>query len=392
MPIVWGGVHPTLLPEQTARHALVDIVVFGEGELSFPPLVNALEKGEEWGGLPGLCFERPDGEVVKTEKAGVPDLDAIHPLPYDLFDLDQYHVGALRSGPSLPIVTSRGCRFRCAYCYIYEFFDRTWRGQSPENVIAELRRLVEKFNAEGVFLLDDFFFQDRKRAAAILQGIIDNDIKVKLYNANCRADFLYRSSDEYLKLMADAGIKTLFVGAESGSAKTLKDMLKDVTKEQILVVNRRLRETGIRAVFSFMAGMPGETEEDVLETLEIMVRLKRENPDAMLYSLCLFVPYPGTPYHDRARELGCKMPETLDEWGTWDFNHVNLTYHTPKFRKFLKKVEDVSAFLDVDGKVGPVLRPLAKAYSGFAAFRVKHHMFGWVPERPLLHAARVLSG
>ena len=226
MPIVWGGVHPSLLPEQTAVHPLVDIVCAGEGETIFPPLVEALAEGREWRDLPGLCYRDDQGGVVLNPEAGVPDLDAMPRLPYELFDLEQYKVSALRSGPSLPLVTSRGCRFRCAYCYIQDFFNRKWRGLSPERVLGEFRRLVDEYGAEGVFLLDDFFFQDRKRAAAILQGLVDSGMDVNLYNANCRADFLYRSDDAFLELMRDAGIRTLFVGTEAGSDETLKQMLQ----------------------------------------------------------------------------------------------------------------------------------------------------------------------
>ncbi len=391
LPIVWGGVHPSLLPEQTAAHPLVDIVAFGEGETVFPPLVAALQAGADWSGLPGLCFRDASGAIVRTADGAIPELDELPPLPYELFDLEQYKVSALRSGPSLPLVTSRGCRFRCAYCYIQEFFDRKWRGLSPERVVAEFRRLVDDYGAEGVFLLDDFFFQDRRRAAEILQGLIDAGIEVDLYNANCRADFLYRSDDDYLRLMRDAGIKTLFVGTEAGNDLTLRQMLKDITTEQVLEVNRRLAAVGIKAVYSFMAGMPDESREQVEETLQFMARLKRENPGALLYKVNLFVPFPGTHYFHRAQELGCRFPERLEGWGAYDYNHVNLSYLTPELKSFLKKAEGVSAFLDVEGKAGPLVMPFARLYSRLANWRVRRRSFRFVPELPLIRAARSLQ-
>ncbi len=391
LKIIWGGVHPSLLPEQTAEHPLVDIACFGEGEAVFPALVEALAEGKPWHDLPGLCYRGEDGKIRKTSEPDAPDLDQIPPLPYKIFDLDHYKVSALRSGPSLPMVTSRGCRFRCAYCYIQEFFKRTWRGLSPDKVIAEFLRLRDEFGAEGVFLLDDFFFQNRKRAADILQGLIDHNIKLNLYNANCRADFLYRSDDAYLKLMHDAGIKTLFVGTEAGSDLTLKEMLKDITTEQVLDVNRRLAAIGIKAVYSFMAGMPGESEEQVMETLAFMLRLKRENPGAMLYKVCLFVPFPGTEYFNRAKEMGCVFPETFEGWGNHDYNRVNLSYLTPSFKKFLHRAEEISAFIDVDGKATGLMKPVARAYSRVAQYRIDKKSYHFMPELGLIKAARALQ-
>lgn len=390
LPLVWGGVHPSLLPEQTAQHPLVDIVCFGEGETAFPPLVDALAAGRDWRSLPGLCFEE-DGRVRKNPPAPLPDLDSLPPLPYEVFDLERYKVSPLRSGPSLPMVTSRGCSFRCAYCYVQEFFDRKWRALSAENVLAEVTRLQNDYGAEGIFLLDDYFFQNRRRAAEILQGLIDGGFGINLYNANCRADFLYRSSDEYLELMRDAGIKTLYVGTESGSPRTLREMLKDITVDQVLEVNRRLAKVGIRAVYSFMAGMPGETEADVKETLALMVRLKEENPQALLYSVALFVPFPGTPYFHKAREMGCRFPESLEGWARYDYAHVNLDYISPRFRRFLERVKQASAFIDVDGKAGRLVTPFARAYSRVVRRRLRSKRYGPMPELVLLRVARAAA-
>jgi radical SAM superfamily enzyme YgiQ (UPF0313 family) len=193
---------------------LVDIVAMGEGEASFPPLVDALDRGEDWSRLEGLCFRR-NGEVVKNPLPPVPELDEIPPLPYGLFDLEKYKISPLRTaGPSLPMVSSRGCRFRCAYCYIAEFQQRKWRGLSPPRVVAEMRRLVDEYNAEGIFMLDDYFFQEKKRAQEIMELLVEADLGLNIYNANCRVDLLNRVDMEYLHLMRRSGIKQLFIGAE----------------------------------------------------------------------------------------------------------------------------------------------------------------------------------
>jgi radical SAM superfamily enzyme YgiQ (UPF0313 family) len=191
--------------------------------------------------------------------------------------------------------------------------------------------------------------------------------------------------------MYDAGIKQLFVGTEAGSDTTLKEMLKDITTEQVLSVNRRLAKIGIKAVYSFMAGMPGETEKEVKETLNFMMRLKDENPGAMLYKVCLFVPFPGTEYYRRSEELGCKFPESLEGWGNHDYNHVNLTYVSPEFKEFLARAAEVSAFIDVDGKIDGVFKPMARMYSKVARYRVRTDSYRFMPEMAVIRAARSLQ-
>ncbi|MBI4557224.1 MAG: B12-binding domain-containing radical SAM protein [Candidatus Hydrogenedentes bacterium] len=388
LPIVWGGVHPSLLPEQTAASPYVDIVAAGEGEACFPALVDALDQGKDWRQLPGI-FYKENGGVRGNPFPPVPDIESIPPLPYELFDLEKYKISPLRTaGPSLPMVTSRGCRFRCAYCYIAQFQRRKWRGISPERVIAEMKRLQTEYNAEGVFLLDDLFFQERARAHRIMELLIENDVHINIYNANCRIDFLFRIPMEYLHMVRRAGIKQLFIGTESGSPQVLKDMMKDITVDQVLVANQKLRDADIVPVYSFMAGIPGETPSDVEMTLDLMIRLKEENPKAKLYKMCLFVPFPGTEYFDRVKQMGNRFPEKLEDWGTFDYDHVNLSYLTDDFRKYLAKVSELSGFVDVDGKMSGMLAPFVHLYSKIAVMRCKKRQFNWMPEMAAIRLAR----
>jgi len=392
LPIVWGGVHCSLLPEQTAEHDLVDIVCMGEGEASFPPLVEALSKGEDPAQLPGVCMKLPNGEIIKNEMPAVPDLEKIPPLPYDLFNLDDYKISPLRSaGPSLPMVSSRGCRFRCAYCYIATFQQRRWRGLSPEKTVAEMRRLKEEFNAEGVFFLDDYFFQEKKRAQKIMELLVEEELNLNIYNANARIDFLNRVDMDFLHLMRKSGIQQLFIGAESGSPQVLKDMLKDIKADHIPNVNRKLYEADISPVYSFMAGMPGETEDDIQRTLELMIQLKDENPLAKLYKVCIFVPFPGTEYFERAKKMGNKFPERFEDWGDYDYDHINLSYLSKDFRQYLERVSALSAFIDVDGKIRGVLAPAVKAYSKVARWRCRTRNFKLMPEMHLINFARYMQ-
>jgi len=156
-------------------------------------------------------------------------------------------------------------------------------------------------------------------------------------------------------------------------------------------VNQKLKEADIVPVYSFMAGLPDETRADVEMTLDLMVRLKEENRNAKLYKMSLFVPFPGTEYFDRVKQMGNVFPGSLDEWGAYDYDTVNLSYLTADTRAYLEKVSELSGFIDVDDKVGPFLAPLARAYSRIAIGRCKRRSFRFVPEMAAIKIARSLQ-
>lgn len=392
MPIIWGGVHPSLLPEQTAQSPLVDIVVVGEGENIFLSLIRAFHSNERWDALPGLCFMR-NGEIVLTDPSSPPDLEKIPPLPYRLMDLNHYMVAPLRSGStSLPIVTSRGCAFRCGYCYNIKFHSRKWRGQPAEGVMQQVRELVEASGIDGLFLLDDNFFGSRRRAEQILTALVESKLGLRIYNANCRVDFLRKSSHEFLQLVRRAGIEQVFVGVESGSNRVLRLINKDIEVAHVLEVNRKLRDVGVIPVYSFMAGMPDETQEDVKQTLALMVRLKQENPAAKMYKMSSYLPMPGTPLYEYC--LLCRktvFPQRLEEWSIYDYDHVNLSCQSGEQKRFLEKASEISGFLDVEGKVSGPLQILARAYSRLARFRCKTGRLGLMPEMAFIRLTRAIQ-
>ena len=388
LPIVWGGVHPSFLPEQTVRSTLVDIVVMREGEACFPALVNALEKGKDWRMLPGLCYLDNDTPVTNPLPP-LTDLEKIPPLPYDLLDLDKYHVSPMRSSrPSLPLVTSRGCLFRCDYCYNLQFNERKWRSLPPERVMREIRRLMEDYHAEGIFLLDDNFFQDRARVKEIMALLVEDRVGVKIYNANCRVDLLSKMALDEIRMMRKAGIEQLFIGMESGSPRVLERIHKDIKVEQVFEVNRKLKDAGIIPVYSFMVGLPDETRHDVELTLDLMMRLKETNPQAKLYKMSLYIPFPGTSLFEQCVKIGNVFPDQLEDWTDYDYSHINLTYLTSAYRRFLEKVSELSGFLDVEDKVKGPLKHVVKAYSKVAVRRCKSRWFGVMPEMAVIQLIR----
>jgi radical SAM superfamily enzyme YgiQ (UPF0313 family) len=315
--IVWGGIHPSLLPEQTVQHPLVDAVVIGEGEATFLEIVNAVLNGKGAAGIPGTYVQKHGSrEIVVGPKRPFIDLNEL-PLPaYDLIDVKDYH----GIEHQFDYQSSRGCPFRCAFCYNTKFCERRWRKKSPNTVVKELVYLQEEYAIESFGLVDDEFFIDIKRAEAIFDGILESGKRFSII-ASCRLDMVRRFSPDLFRKMKRAGVVQMFFGAESGSPKMLKAIQKDITVEDIVEGARVVAEAGIRPILSFMSGFPGETLEDLKHTIDIILRLWNVHSLVTVNGIFPFNAYPGTGLYEKALDLGLSPPQSLAEWGQWAFQY-----------------------------------------------------------------------
>ncbi|MBK7977895.1 MAG: B12-binding domain-containing radical SAM protein, partial [Deltaproteobacteria bacterium] len=260
VPVVWGGVHPSLLPDQTLAHPDVDIVVIGEGDATAPDLARALVEGRALDTVDGLGFKR-DGAPLRTKPRALLEVEKLPSTDYTLIpDIDAYKVTAFYTGKaSLAYQSSRGCAHPCGYCYNLEFNDMRFRARSPARVVDEIESLITRFDLKAVFMLDDNFFQSKRRVGEIAERILARGLDVEFYNANCRIDYISRYDVEFLKMLGRAGIRELRIGIESGSNTTQQRIDKYTTFDECLVANRKLREAGIVPHYNFMVGFPAET-------------------------------------------------------------------------------------------------------------------------------------
>jgi radical SAM superfamily enzyme YgiQ (UPF0313 family) len=374
VPVVWGGVHPSLLPEKTIKDDMVDIVVKGDGEKTFQELVHALQAGEDKRGVKGIIYK--DGKsIIKTPMREQFPLRDLGTLAYDLVEVERYKSTMLwTKRRSLPIITSRGCPHKCGYCYNTEFGHKKWTSLSPERTVTNIRYLVNTYDLSGVFLLDDNFFVDLKRAKRICETIIKSNLNIHIYNANCRADTIVRMDRELLTLIKRAGFNQLYIGVESGSDEVLDSIGKGITVGQVLLANKRLKDFGIRPFYSFMAGFPYETIEDVKKTLSLMRCLLRENPEAIVYKLQLFTPFPGTELFHLASKLGMKYPEDLKGWAQYNYDKINYDRFDAGHKKFLEDSHYYSTFLDSKINIDRTqyTKLVANLYSKFLGLRIDH--------------------
>ncbi|MFC1643529.1 B12-binding domain-containing radical SAM protein [Chlamydiota bacterium] len=247
-----GGHHVTSLPDQILNLGF-DQVVLGPGEKAFIDIINGNEEKKIYGSLP--------------------ELDSI-PFP-DYHGLSgSWELPLYEGGTALPIISSRGCPFKCKFCASSQFWQRKWYPRSPENVVAEILENLETGKMRYWMFSDDNFTLDRKRALRICQLLEENICKKYpvRWHAASRAESL--ADKELCEAMAHAGCSCVWLGIESGSPNILSLCGKDTSTEKMLKGIAIADSCGISTVGQFIIGLPGETMDTVKETKAFIQKSK----------------------------------------------------------------------------------------------------------------------
>ncbi len=336
-PIVWGGVHSSLQPEQTAKSNYVDIVVRGEGDLVVVKLANRLSEGRPLDDVEGITFKK-EGTIRNNPDAPLIDLDSIPlDLPFNLLHLDRYP--SLEKG-RFHIQTSRGCPHSCGFCYNLIYNKRKWRGKSSHRVIAEIEYVLKEFpNTKIIDMIDDNFFVDEKRVEDICQALIDRNINVA-WRASCRFDYLSTYSKNFIELLEKSGCKELDFGGETGSERLQSLICKDITYEQMISSLENLKRWGsnIEVYVSWVSGLPTETDDDLNDTFDLMDKMSEIYPKTQHFGLFIYTPYPSPIMDPLLIEF--KPPQTLEEWGKVEVYRFKPPWHS---KSQVKKLQAISA-------------------------------------------------
>jgi radical SAM superfamily enzyme YgiQ (UPF0313 family) len=374
IPIVWGGVHPTLMPNQTIKNEYVDIIVRGEGEKTLLELVEALDKRRDLKKIDGLTFIK-NNKIISTEDRKFLDQEKLKLPAWELIDVNKYQ--------QLEIQTARGCPHRCKFCYNREFNKRTWRSKSSKKVLNELKYLIDEYNPKAVYFIDDNFFTNIKRVREICEGIIKNDWSIK-WRTSCRADDLARFDEDFVKLIANAGCSELFVGAESGSQRVLNLIDKDTKVHELLTGIKKCVRYGIEPQITFILGFPSETKRDREETFSLIDELFKNFGEKILVNgFYVYTPYPGTPLFDLiVKKYNYKVPKRLEDWSTYICNLCNNSWFSKKERIYLESLSYISRFAFfnkmIEKKfVRPLLRIPFNSLVFIAKIRWKYKFFSF---------------
>ena len=397
VPVVWGGVFPSLAPEVVLQERSVDIVCIGEGERTAPELAAALRDGTNLKDVAGLAFRDGDAAlrsaILRSEERLLGDLREVPRLPYHLVDVHRYNF-SLASGPEpgklkLVMETSRGCSYSCVYCYNPVFYRHSWRARTPEQVVDEIAFLKAEYGVSSIDFLDDDIFEEPERMVAIAEGLIARDLDIEWLANGVTILSIDTLSDDALRTLRRSGFTMLNMGAESGSDRLLDRMGRGARVADIERINERLGRFDIRPAFYFSTGMEGETAEDLKSTVDLMFRVMDRNANAKIVASFCLTPIPGTGLTQSARAAGIRLPETLAEWAESDSTHSILAWVGRKHRRAMEAIFFLALF--VDGKAAevagsPLARLAARLYQPIARWRLRHMRFEGLAERSIVQA------
>lgn len=298
IPVVVGGPHPTVLPEDTMTEIPeIDYAVIGEGEVPLRELADAIEKEIPVQSVPGIVY-REDGQICRTPPAAaIENLDSIpiparHLLPMHVYRMTRSRT---RSGHSFTVSVARGCPFNCAFCC--RVFGRKVRQHSVERIIEEARILVDEYGATEINLEADTLTVSKNFVHDLCSGFIDSGLSKRMtWTCESRVDTV---TFEMLRHMKEAGCWQISYGVETGTQRLLDLIKKGITLEQIENTFAFTKKVGIKIRAFFMLGLPTETREDSLKTIDFARKL-----DAEWSQFTLFTPFPGAELYEMILQEG----------------------------------------------------------------------------------------
>lgn len=330
---VFGGPHPTAIPKDVLKEEYVDFVIVGEGETPMRDLCREISSSREQPNLQhidNLYYKTKDGEIRHTSNKGFLNNKELDELPYPawkLVDVEKYFepgksYGLFVKGTrNLPVMTSRGCPSACTYCC--RVMGYKFRERSPQNVLEEIRSLCQKYDLDEIHIVDDNFTINKERAMEILDGVKELGIFLKFPNG-LRVD---KIDYKLLQKMKDAGSYNIGFGIESGSPRTLEKMKKKLSLETVKENIKLARSLGFLISTNCIIGYPGESMEDVRESINFFLSL-----DVDTISIAPLVPFPGTEVR-RICEEKSYLTEAAKDWDNYVL-HLTTQFHCYRQRYF----------------------------------------------------------
>ncbi|KIL97721.1 Radical SAM domain protein [Paramagnetospirillum magnetotacticum MS-1] len=295
---IMGGAHPSIYPDRiitTDRE--IDYLMCGEAERSFPRFVDALADGTGFEDVAGLVYRRGD-DIVKNPLDLNAELDTLRRPDYDVMGLEKYiahdySYGGLY-GRSAPIWFTRGCPFACTFCSAYLITGKKVRHHSMDYMVEWIDHLYHQYGIRQFAFIDDGLTVFPDIPKQFCRTIIDLRRKghwaEPIYFTSPNGTRMEKLDDELLRLMKEAGWQGLTIAPESGSRRVLKQIKKSLDPDIVPDVVRRIKAAGLGVRGFFIFGFPGETREDIDETIGLIRRC-----DFDTFNIGRFLPIPGTP-------------------------------------------------------------------------------------------------
>jgi anaerobic magnesium-protoporphyrin IX monomethyl ester cyclase len=293
---ILGGPQVTIFPDEAFHSSYIDMIALSEAEIIIRNVMNALGDEEKLSRVKGIWFRSKAGDIVKNAREGLVDELDLFPSPaLDLYEMDKYFPTAHIQGRRVAhLLTSRGCPFKCTFCETKLTFGRSFRYHSTQRVLAEIEQLVAK-GFDSFQFYDDIFTANKKRVIELCDGIIQKNWNIKwmcFTRTNC-------VSDELLARMKEAGCYLITYGGESGDDELLALIKKDLTVATNYKGIAAAQKHGIKTMSSFMLGLPTETREQSMKTIDFALD---SGLDYAIFPIT--EPYPGTELWVDAKKFG----------------------------------------------------------------------------------------
>ncbi len=295
---IMGGYGPTPEPEFFLKKSGCDVVGLGEGELSLPKIMEAIENKTSLRDVPGIAWIE-NGKLQKTPRAPlVHDLNTLPPIPYELFPMEYYRMLRLaKAKPTdfiMPMMSARGCSFKCTFCYR---MDPGYRIRTPENLLDEVEMLYRKYGINYISFEDDLLMSSVEHTEAVCLAFLKRNLPVK-WSCNGRLNYC---SEELLQLMKDAGCVFINYGIESMDQKVLNNMKKGLRPEMIIRGIEDTLKVGISPGLNFIFGNKGDNKETLKKAVDFLIKY---DDFAQKRTIRPVTPYPGSPLYYDAIKMG----------------------------------------------------------------------------------------
>ena len=310
--VVLGGIHPTVLPEEALVRPSVDLVVRGEAEPVIEQIVVSHKKGLGFKNVLS-CSYQDSGKIIHNERAPLIDINTLPPIPYHLFDSNIYDMGF--------IMSSRGCPYNCVFCSQRAINGNIYRYRSTDQVLSELRTLIELYNPSNIVFFDDIFTLHKKRVYDLCQGMIKEGLNKKAeFTMVTRGDCI---DDGLLRQLRKANFTGLALGVETASEELMKMIDKKETVADIVKGIKLAKDYGFLVDIVFIYGLPGETRQDRVNSFRLARSL-----DVAKARFNNATPYPGTGLYRLAKE-----ENNLNIVGNWtNFSPTAVLTSTKAFK------------------------------------------------------------
>ena len=305
---VIGGIHPTVMPEESIGVKSIDFVVKGEGEETICELVDCLKKNEEPVHVKGLLYKKNGNIIVNEDRGLIKDLDTL-PFPaWHLFNQLDYTYPDSLCSRVFPMMSSRGCPCNCSFCSVKNIFLRKSRPRSSKNIVDEIENLIKKYSAREIHFWDDNFTVSKKRVFQTRDEILKRKIKIKISFPNgLRVDCV---NMEILEALKEMGTYSIALGVESGNQDVLDSVNKGTTMEEIEEAFKIVKKLNMETWAFFMIGFPQDTEVTIKDTINFAIKL---DPDIAKFHI--LTPYPGTRVFDELNQKGLITDMDFDHYG-----------------------------------------------------------------------------